>query len=183
MRSFFRRGFCVAALAVVVSIPAFAGQLDHSWELGPFVSFNVFDNDFQVDDELGFGGRAGYNFMKGHEVELTANYVEPDVDDSVRRVFGDLDVEVWTWTMGYLYNFNPKKDIVPFVTAGLGTTHVEIEDADESDTTFYMGGGVRFFTTDRFQVRVDGRYLHIDTDPSTDNWIFTGGVSWIVGGH
>src|SRR5262249_8104934 len=150
---------CLAALAAVVpAAPALAGQLEHSWEVGPWVSYTVFDNDFQLEDELGVGGHVGYNFPHGHELEITADRVEPDVDESVRRVFGNLDVTIWTWTLGYVYNFNPKKDIVPFLTTGLGSAHVDIEDNDESDMTFHLGGGVRFFVNDRFQVRLDGRY-------------------------
>lgn len=176
--------FCLVAAAALVAVPAFALQDEGSWELGPFLSYTVFDEAF--DNEIGFGGRVGYNLQNGHEFEITGQHIAPDLDEDVFGPGFDPDTDVWIWTIGYVYNFNRTNEITPFVTAGVGTAKLEVDlnggdDIDESETTWYVGGGLRFFFTEDFQLRLDGRYTPVDTDPTLDNWQFMAGVSWNLG--
>ena len=157
-----------------------AAHRDDTWELGPFGQYVNFDNDFGVDNAAGFGGRIGYNFRGGQELELTGSYT--GTEENVTGL--DLDVDVTTWTGGYVFNWTPDDDVVPFATAGIGSTNTDIDViGSQSDFTFYLGGGVRFYLDDRFSIRLDGRWMHIDTDPSTNNGVFMAGVSWILGGR
>ena len=98
------------------------------------------------------------------------------------QVTPDDHVGALTETVGYLYNWTPDDDVVPFFTGGVGSANTDIDVlGSESDFTIYLGGGTRFYLNDRVSIRLDGRWMHIDTSPSTNNGVFTAGVSWVLG--
>lgn len=155
---------------------ATAGTRDGSWELGPYLGYVFFDSDAGIDDDFGFGVRAGYFFTKTHEIEFDYLTIGGE---------GDLggDVDVTTWTLGYAYNWTDNADRVPFLAFAFGSTNTDAGSVDEDDSTFAVGGGVRFFTNDNFAVRLGGSIVRVDSDPdASNNWQFDAGVSWILGG-
>ena len=174
----------ICGMAALVLMAAFAGEAaaatrQGGWELGPYLGYVFFDSDSGIEDDFGLGGRVGYFFTKNHEIEF--DYLMIGGEDD----FGaGIDVDVTTWTLGYAYNWTGNKDMVPFVAFAIGSTNTDAGSfGDEDDSTFAVGGGVRFFTTDNFAVRLGGNLARVDSDPDvTNNWMFDAGVSWILGG-
>ncbi len=177
------RGLAGSLLAAVVIFAASgpasaAGIKDESVELGAFLNYVLFDGDLEVDNSIGFGGRVGYNFTKEHEIEFTLNLLSTEDDAGL-----DVDVDFTTWTIGYVYNWADKKEIVPFVTGAIGSTNTDVSGfGDEDDTTFVVGGGVRLMRSDAFAVRLGGSLVHVDADETSNNWTLEGGLTWFVGG-
>jgi opacity protein-like surface antigen len=187
---FHRFAVGLLGLAVVAGLTgtANAGIKDGSWELGVFGPYVVFDDlapGAELDNAFGYGVRAGWNIMKGHEIEFNGYLVPSEADITVPG-FGtfNIDVDIRTLTLGYLYNWTDNDKITPFVTGGVGSTNFDPEaGSDEDDTTFYAGGGVRFHFGGNFNVRVDGQWVRVDSDPDAlNNWMVAVGVGWHVGG-
>lgn len=62
----------VGAAILIAAVPA-AAQQRGSMELGAFVSMNAFDNAYQMDNAIGFGGRIGAFLTPRVSLEMEAN--------------------------------------------------------------------------------------------------------------
>jgi Outer membrane protein beta-barrel domain len=147
-----------------VEISPFAGYL---WG-GEFArgTTSVFDTRVDVDDEVTYGIRFGYNITDAFEIEgqwshTGTNFVTND--DSLfgpgGSELGDLDIDYW---MGYVtFNFGHGR-AVPYVTLGAGVANLDPDIPGvntNSDTRFTgsLGGGVKVFFNPHFGLRFDGR--------------------------
>jgi hypothetical protein len=177
--------------ATLLSGHAFAQNRDESWEMGPFITFNDFDADTEIDDDSGFGFRFGYNFTAMHELEFSFDGVDTEDD-----VFGVVDVEVDKFMTSYLLNFvfSRRQQVIPFFTAGVGWIRIESSSFgfgsdSEVDQLFTLGGGVRFFTGRIFHIRLDARRIFFEGDNDVlagddfTNTQLTAGVGWVFGGR
>ena len=181
IRQVFR--FAICGMAGLVLMAGFTGGASAAtrqgaWELGPYLGYVFFDSNdgFDINNDFGLGGRGGYFLTKNHEIEFDVLMIGSDID-------GGPNVDVNTWTLGYVYNWTGNKDMVPFVRFAFGSTNFDAGSSDEDDTTLAAGGGVRFFTMNNFAIRVGGAILRVDSDPdATNNIMFDGGVSWFLGG-
>ena len=153
------------------------------------------DANVDVDDEVTYGGRIGYNFTSLLETEFqysqtSTNFVVrpfngPDVN------FGKLKIEYF---LGYLtFNFGHGR-LVPYFTIGAGAANLipnlrNTFSTSEVRYTGSVGGGVKWFLTPHFGLRFDGRvystYLgdhsHVYCDPygvcTSQNWLYNGDVN------
>ena len=172
----------ILGLAVVLGLTGTANAeiKDNSWELGLFANYAMMDSDSVADDAMGYGFRFGYNFKKGHEIEFM--YVMVPTEDS----FGyGIDVDINTWTLGYVYNFMKDKKLVPYATVAFGSTNTSADevDFDEDDTTYLLGGGIRYSFSDLIAIRGGFSYIMVQSDPdSTSNMALDAGVSFFLGG-
>jgi outer membrane beta-barrel protein len=168
---------------------AWAGIRSRSWEFGPYLVFTDYDPDTEIDDDEGLGFRFGYNFTRLHEFEAAFSTV-----NTTDNVFGDIDVHTGEAMANYTFNFNfeRKQPVVPYFTAGLGLLRIEVDapggpNDDETDPFFDIGGGVRFFISKTFNIRLDFRSVFYEGDntvlPEIDfnNNEFSIGVGWVVG--
>jgi len=176
---------------LAVSSPALAQNRSESWEFGPyFVGFN-FDSDIEIEDKWGGGFRFGYNFVPMHEIEFAFEAVSTEDD-----VFHLIDVKVGQLQANYVFNFifDRHQKVVPYFTAGLGVIRFEVDEPfigsdDETDSLFNMGGGVRFFFTRQFNLRLDARFVSftgdnvILRDRDYTNHQLSVGVGWVLGGR
>src|SRR5262249_36777671 len=86
-----------------------------------------------------------------------------------------------------LFNLMPGTRFRPFLTGGLGG---EVLDAthhgSSSDISFNAGGGVRWFLSDNWGVRLDGRFVYVDTggaiNQAQNNFEGTLGALYTFGG-
>jgi len=174
-----------------VSLPVSAQTRDNSWEFGPYLTANNFDNAIEIEDQSGGGFRFGYNFKAMHEIEFLLDGV--DTEDSV---FHFIDVKVGKFQVNYVLNlvFDRHQTVIPFVTAGVGTIRFEADDPffgsdEETDDLFNLGGGVRFFFGKRFNIRFDARAVYFEGDDVVlrsdqyENTELTAGAGWVLGGR
>jgi opacity protein-like surface antigen len=178
-----RKTLVLAILAILVAATgtASAEWKAHSFEVGLYVPYVSFDSDLPLDNDFGYGVRFGYKFVKGHEVEIGWNTIATEFDAGP---FGSFDVDFSTLNLGYLYNWTKVKGCTPFVTGGLGSSKFDFDQGgSETDSMYYVGGGVRFYFTNNFNLRLEGDYQTVDGDNDTaGNWIGAVGVGWSFGG-
>jgi hypothetical protein len=112
--------------------------------------FTDYEEDVELDDELGFGARFGYLFTPAHEVEFLINFVATD-----DVFFPDLEVDTTHFQTAYVYNFTAS-GVVPYLTVGLGLFTTDDEAlGTETDLALGLGGGVRFFVNRAVYARIE----------------------------
>lgn len=180
----------VAAAAIIFSPAAEAGMRERSIEVGPFITFGSFDDDSNIEDDAGIGGRLGIVFEREHELEFSIDYIPTEDDLGL-----GLDVDLTTFKIGYVYNFAPGPVVSPLLTVGGGFQRLEILEqdffgsftvTDETDPLIYGGLGIRFFAGPDFNIRVDGHIQAVFPDGDADEKLVDGivnvGVGWVLGG-
>ncbi len=178
----------VAGLSVV---PLGAEMRSHSVEIGPYLSFAGFDDESNIENDGGLGGRLGIVFERQHELELSADWIDTEDDFG-----GGLDVELATYKVGYIFNIVPGAPVVPFLTSGVGIQSLEVSeqtalgDVDldqETDPLAYLGFGARFFLGPVFNLRAEGQAVAVFPDSDADDLLLDGilnvGVGWVLGGR
>ncbi len=127
-------------------------MFEHAYELNPYLSLNQFQSKTELNDELGVGFRFGYLYTPNHEIEFLLN------DVSTNDTFFTTDtVDVTDFQVAYVYNFT-KRDVVPYLTAGVGFVHTDDHDlGTETDLAEALGFGVRFFLGRAFYARFEAR--------------------------
>lgn len=172
----------LAAAALLASGGLFAQVREGTVEIEPFVGYfwggsfprgstAIFPFEVDVEDDLTYGGRIGYNVTSLFEIEALFQRTQSHFvtnedsgpvfggDDEVR--LGNLDIDYW---MGYsTFNFGHGR-AVPYVTFGAGVAVLDPEVPGvpaSSDTRFTasIGGGVKIFFTPHFGMKFDGRYF------------------------
>jgi hypothetical protein len=159
-----------------------------SWEIGPYVVATDYDSLTEINDNEGFGFRFGYNFTNLHEFETFLDTVSTH-----DNVTGQIDVRQGELGANYVFNFNFQRHqvAIPYFTAGLGfirfaTSAPGAGSADELDSMWNWGGGVRFFFGKMFNLRLDFRaiYYHGGNDILPyyyfQNNEFSLGVGWVL---
>lgn len=206
MRTIWRASALVAALLalqIVDASPASAALRDQSWEFGAYLSGAFLDNDSNVDNNFGVGVRVGYFFLKDHAIEMS-------IDDTFSEVSNDSDLNanLFTVKVGYLYTFMPLHRVTPYIFLGGGVQNLTVyedfcddddwwdendwwddcydELIDETDPVAYGGIGLRIFIGDSWSIRTDYQGVYVWPDDGDEDLlvdqIVSVGVSWTFGG-
>jgi len=130
-----------------------------AWEFFVAAVYTDYEEYVDLDDEVGFGTRFGYQFTPRHEIELMMNWTwTNDV------FFPDLDVVTFNFQTSYVHNFTAK-GVVPYLTAGIGFFTTDDESlGSETDFALGLGGGVRFFLGKTAYVRIEYRFTQFEGD-------------------
>ncbi|MGH9750475.1 MAG: outer membrane beta-barrel protein [Candidatus Polarisedimenticolia bacterium] len=166
MRGAWRR-FAGRPLVALVMVLAGAGEArarseDGSWEFGGAVLYSRFPNESTIDEDIGYGVRAGYSFRALDALEFELTRVSTDHSE-VDGVSFDVDRMVVSWIRNFTPKASPK--LSPFLRGGLGRIAVEASStggpsAEDTATLLRFGGGMRAFFTERLAFRVDGSLSH-----------------------
>ncbi|HBG06995.1 MAG: hypothetical protein A2075_09780 [Geobacteraceae bacterium GWC2_58_44] len=179
--------FMIVLAVLALTSFAHAGERAGAFSISPFVGGYMFDEDEQARltrNRVLYGLRLGYDVTDSFGVELVGHYV---MANDKRR---DKHLDAWSYRMDLLYNFMPRSTVVPYLAmggggqtikfgSGLGTSH---------DGTFNLGGGVKFFMTDSFALRLDARHILAFQNEDLDdhiihNWEYSAGLSFLFGGR
>lgn len=188
-----KRILCLAMFAVVaLGAPAFAAGGSSSNGTGGEIGFGLGQADVSsdstgIDSAQFLGLRGGYHLNKKFQVE--GMFASSSEGGSILGT--DVDTTMRVLMVNGVMNFHPrKKDIVPYVMAGIGRADVEVESAgtavDDNSVAFQIGGGTRIFfgKNKRTAFRMDLSLLRQDTfDDTSTLTTFTGGVTWKLGGR
>ena len=185
-----RKILALVAVLFLTAVPALAGGGEKGdWEVGPYGGFGWLDDygRFQPKDDLLFGLRGGYFFTPHWNLELSWQRLDTETDLEILGV-QDEDADLNALRLNLLYNFRPGGDIRPFVTAGVGCEKFDAHRfGDSSDKGFNAGGGLRWFLTQHFDIRLDGRFIRTrvgaGVDESQLNVEGTVGIGWVFGGE
>lgn len=132
------------------------------FEIGPFIGYHYFDDDQNLENSFGYGGRLGYNFTNRLGAEITIGVVKAHVDDKsltgvakgqYRSPTDSVDVNYYQ--LNAIYEFNPAKRISPFVTAGIGRSLYSPNALNNDTNTINLGLGAKYRFKRDMSVRVD----------------------------
>lgn len=147
------RGVGGALLFACALTPALAGIGERNGEIGFEYALARFDSDLLGRTGGRWSVRAGR--LETRSLQWEGQVTRARVDDeplpgAARKVTLTLAVA------NVIFNFRPRKDIVPYVLAGVGLARLEIEAAgltsDDTETGYQVAGGGRFFFGDRSPV-------------------------------
>jgi len=178
-------GLC-AALFLISAASAKGGQKG-DWEVGAYAGFTWPDDYGLLDPDNAFhyGARAGYFLTELWSLEGSWQRLSSEAAEDL--IGGSRDFTVDSLRMNVLYNVRPTMKLRPFVTIGAGWEATDAEDKlDTADLGGNVGGGLRWFVTDSFGMRFDGRWVMTSVDGVLDsrqsNWEAGVGVLWTFGG-
>jgi Outer membrane protein beta-barrel domain len=177
--------------ALVIAAPAMAAPPSHSSPGGGEIGFGVGQANVSSSDTTGIdsaqflGVRGGYNFTKQWQLEGQVASSSESGDISGTSV----DTTMRLIMVNGVMNFHPaKKEIVPYVMAGIGRADVEVDasgtNASDNSVAYQVGGGTRVFfgKTQRMAFRADLSFLRDTTfDDSTTSTTVTAGLTWKLG--
>ena len=189
MRSCVKPGiiFMTCVLISVAGVRAAAAQSvaePRTWSVTPFLGTSMGVGDPAIDDSLGGGVAAAYDWTSnlGFEAEL----------GHVFDVAGETDALDWSITNvsgNVLYHFDVRR-FTPYATFGLGFEHsgVDVKDGESlalnpgsaTEISFNFGGGVKYPLTRRLLARGDLRRFSAN-DLAPDYWRLYGGLTFRVG--
>ena len=147
----------------------------------------------ELDDDVVYGLRYDYNVTDVWGVELSASHNPNSV---TRLAGGDIDLDLTTVDLDAVWNFDLGTRFVPYVLAGIGYAFADLDRpiqgivndqpvsiGDDDGFTLNAGIGAKYFATDRFIVRLEGRYRYLDGlvdafDDSLNTFETTLGVGW-----
>ena len=185
-----KRILCFAVFAALaLGVPAFAASgSGNSGEIGFGVGQSDVGSDSTgVDTAQFIGVRGGYHLNDQFQVEGMFSSASEDGDLSGATV----DTTMRVLMVNGVMNFHPrKKELVPYVMAGIGRADVAVDVAGTSvsddSVAYQVGGGTRIFfgKTKRAAFRADLSLLRETTfnDSSTITTV-TAGVTWKLGGR
>jgi len=181
--------FTVLAALLCCALPAFAGGGDDGdWEIGIYGGAVHPDDYGGLDPDGGtyYGLRGGYFFTRRWSVEgaYQAFGTEADVNGP------NADVDLNSLRFNGLFNFRPGKNLRWFLTGGIGREYTKSSDldVDESDWSYNLGGGARWYfgRKDLWGLRADARWVTVKVEGSVDEtqnpYEVSGGLFWSFGG-
>lgn len=168
-------------LVLALAAPAFAENQEGTFTLSPFTGFNLFDNKKHMDNGQINGLRGGYNFTKSLGAEAFFGYTESEA----RRI-ADLPVDYYHYGIDVLYHFQPDKNFVPFIAAGLGINQNNGPSAPSSKNhalgAFDFGVGAKYFISDTVALRGDARdVMFSEAGSSRSNLEIMLGLTFVFG--
>jgi outer membrane protein OmpA-like peptidoglycan-associated protein len=146
-----RMSLLVLALAAV---PPLAAQRTHQFEIGAFASFTRYDRAFNLDNQIGGGGRLGYFFSPAVGLEFDIGYQQP-VPKS-----GGANAALATGSGSLVLNFGSERNL--FYILG-GYTRLAFGDHPAysfTDNAVHGALGDRIFFGDRVALRIEGRAIY-----------------------
>lgn len=139
-------------------------------------------------DDLLVGARIGGFVSSRWGVEFSTQRFSSETRFAPSAAMTDVDFDIDSIRFNLLHNFRPGQRFRPFVTVGIGRDNVSAPTDIETDSvSFNAGGGLRWYLSERFGIRLDGRYMthEVRETPiaSQGNVEGTLGVLWSFGGQ
>ena len=153
--------WALAAAFLVASGPAFAGGGSKGdVELGIYGGYGWLDEYGGLNPKDGplYGARLGYWFTQNLSLEGSGQRLTTHTPDTVGVARSDIHRDAGR--LNLVYTFAPGAKLRPFLTGGVGYERLEVVDADHSSNFGWnAGGGIRWFPTPHWNIRLDGRYV------------------------
>ena len=153
----------LATAALLVPSAADAGE----FEITPFIGYQFggsLDVNFEgsrhsvsINDDVNYGLMLNLGLSDAMQLELLYNTQDTSAD--AREFNNSLDITIDYWQLSVLWDFDPyDDDFSPYVVFGLGGTWMR-PDGYSSVSKFSgnIGGGIKYFFSDRVGVRLEGR--------------------------
>ena len=126
----------------------------------------------KLDDDVTYGVRYGYNFTDAWGLEMS---VGNTASSATKLAGGDIDLDLTTFDVDAVWHFLPGSRFAPYLVGGVGYARANLDDPirgtvngqpvtidDDGGFSLNAGIGAKYFVTDRFLVRLEGRYRYVD---------------------
>ncbi|HEV8399016.1 MAG TPA: OmpA family protein [Gemmatimonadales bacterium] len=150
-------------LLAIAAVSTLDAQRANQFEIGPFASYTRYDRVFNLDNQIGFGGRIGYFFSRTVGIEVDAGHQSPSAKT------GPATATLSHGSASLVLNFGTEKNI--FYILG-GYSRLDFEKTAPyrfTDNGVHGAIGDRIFLGDHVALRLEARGIYA---PSTG---FTGG--------
>lgn len=156
----------MAISAVAVLVGSTAANSDTEYEVGAGINYFMFEDDFNVADDVGFRGYGGLRFDEHWGLELVWDKLATETDPT------DLGFDLSQYYLSGLYHFNQTETLQPYLSLGWGQGDFEVSDVGYSATTTStnIGAGLKWFVNEHWVVRPSINYFmntEIDEDFTT----------------
>lgn len=141
-------------------------------EITPFTGYQMGGEveDFVTGAKLDFKDASSYGFILGFGEEGSGTQTEVYFSRQETEVQGDgafssaslFDMDIDYYHIGGSVVINETEKLKPFIAASFGATHFRPEASGVSSETKFslgIGGGVKYFLTDRVGLRAEGRAM------------------------
>ena len=162
MKAMYRAALMVAAFVFLLPLSARSEIKAGSFEVSPFVGYNLFENSQNLKDRPVFGGRLGYNFTRHFGIEGAVEFINSRVDDKAKtggkegQFRSPMDgVDLTFYHIDAVYHFIPDGKFSPFVVAGFGGAHYSPTISTKDMAAFNVGVGAKYWLTDNIALRFD----------------------------
>ena len=181
----------VIAALVLTALPALAENGEAGdWDLGVFGGYGwpAEYGPYHPSNDWLFGARVGYFFTPAWSLETSWQRLDTRTNFAASLGLQDQHMTLSCYRLDMLYNFAEGSSIRPFLAGGVGCEKTDVQGfGSRSDVGWNAGGGLRWFTSPHFYVRLDGRVVWTkvggDIDATQRNYESTLGVGWVFGGH
>jgi OOP family OmpA-OmpF porin len=162
MKAMYRAAVMVAAFVFLLPLSARSEIKAGSVEVGPFVGYNFFQNNQNLENRPVFGLRLGYNFTRHFGIEGAGEYIRTGVSDKARTgltegQFGSPTdkVDLTFYHLDAVYHFIPDGKFNPFVVVGFGGAHYRPKMSTKDMAAINVGVGAKYSLTDNIALRFD----------------------------
>ena len=180
----FRYAWLVLAFALFTPV-VHAQSSVGKWEVTPFVGWETSGNfpvqnsatvdSFRVDQGVSFGTFVDWSLTDSFQVEgmWNRNISSFDEHNTATGIYTNAyNSNIDQVNFGLAWSFrNPEQKLRPYIAGGLGFTHDSNSGGNPSDTEFSysIGGGVKYYFTRHFGFRGDLRYMptYANSTPAT----------------
>jgi len=165
----------IGCFLIAASATALIGQTAHAQEIesGIYINPNIgylhFDGDRNLEDHITLGLGIGYQFNRNWSAEFNYLMSETEVNSS-----GGNDVDLDQFRVDVLYNFARDSKFQPFLAAGIGENRFNNSGTKYDETIIGLGGGVKYFFTERLSLRGDVRVFDSLDEEDQDLWVGLG---------
>jgi OOP family OmpA-OmpF porin len=190
MKAMRHAALMIVAVILLLPLPVRSEIRAGSFEVSPFAGYNFFETRQNLEDDLVFGGRLGYNFTKNFGIEAAGEFIKTEVDDKIENYTKEGqftspmdDVDITFYHFDLLYHFMPEGNFNPFIVAGYGGAHYSPETINDNDMGIVSFGlGAKFWLVDNVALRLDLRDNMV-LDETIHNLEATLGVVFAFGGR
>jgi outer membrane protein OmpA-like peptidoglycan-associated protein len=148
------RMMLVALAIVAVPTSPLAAQRAHQFEIGAFGSFTRYDRAFNLDNQIGGGGRLGYFFGETVGIEVDAGFQSPSAKT------GSASAKLTLGSASLVLNFGGERNL--FYILG-GYSRLDFGDATPyrfTDNGIHGALGDRIFLGQRVALRLEARGVY-----------------------
>lgn len=159
--------------ALLFSIFAFSfSSISQEIQLNPYAGYfmggklNGYDGDANFGNGPDFGLGLSYGLGGGKNIEASYTVAASDVSfDGGGIAANENNMTFGYIQIGYVQDFmmkNTEADLRPFVLVTIGAAYLNPKDDDYTTAWRFstaLGGGLKYFFTDRIGIRVQGRLL------------------------
>ena len=173
----------VTVIAVLLLGGAATLEAQHrfQFEVGGFASFTRFDRAFQLDNQIGGGGRLGFWITNWLGIEGDGLYMRPHPKGGGAGT----DFPVWFGSGSLVLNFGSEKSF--YILGGYSAMDFNSNGGGFRDVAGHGAIGDRIYISDRAALRLEARAYFAPTTqfPGTSKWaghlVGTAGLSFFLG--